>query len=38
LVVPTTEKVYGVPLLRPETVTGEEELVPVSPLGFDVAV
>jgi hypothetical protein len=30
--------VYAVPLLKPETVIGDEEPVPVIPLGLDVTV
>ena len=33
-----TVKVYAVPLVRPETVIGDEAPVPVIALGFDVTV
>jgi hypothetical protein len=33
-----TVNVYAVPLLKPLTVTGEDEPVPVIPLGLDVTV
>jgi hypothetical protein len=33
-----TRKVYAVPFVRPSTVTGEEELVPVIPPGSAITV
>jgi hypothetical protein len=36
--VAVTTNVYAVPVVRPETVIGEEVPVPVKPPGLDVAV
>jgi hypothetical protein len=36
--VATTVKVYAVPVVKPETVIGEEAPVPVNPPGFEVTV
>jgi len=34
----TTVNVYAVPVVKPETVIGEEAPVPVRPLGLEVTV
>lgn len=36
-VIPTTVNVYAVPFVRPETVMGDEDPVPVIPPGLEVA-
>jgi hypothetical protein len=38
LFVAVTVKVYAVPFVKPETVIGEDDAVPVIDPGFDVAV